>query len=255
MKKIKSLLISALGRKRYLQLTSRVFLFYFKNGWLKGNPSYRTHYFVRNLIRPNDTVIDIGANLGYFSTEFARLVGTGGHVYSVEPIQLYRSILQENLKSFPQTKILPYALGETEGTISMGLPFADQHRHGLMKVLSAEEKNKAPEVFEVELKNPSKLFGQLTELQYLKCDIEGYEVPVLPTMKDVIARHMPLLQVETDGENKIILHRMFTEMGYQLFYVGEKGLVSFPDPHEVLPADLIGIPSNKTEGYRHLIAG
>jgi FkbM family methyltransferase len=254
LKKIKSILQSLLGRKRYLQLTSKAFLLYFKNGWLKNNPSYRTHYFVRNLIKENQTVIDIGANLGYFSTEFARLVGTTGHVYSVEPIQLYRSILIENLRPFPQTKVLPYALGETEGTISMGLPFADQHRHGLMKVLSPEEKAKAPEVFEVELKNPSKLFGQLTEIHYLKCDIEGYEVPVLPAMKDVIARHMPILQVETDGENKKILHRLFNELGYQLYYVGDHGLVPYPDAEAPLPGDMIGLPKKSISNFEHLIA-
>jgi len=229
-------------------------LIYFKNGWLKNNPSYRTHYFVRNLIKQNQTVIDIGANLGYFSTEFARLVGPNGHVYSVEPIQLYRSILIENLKPFPQTKVLPYALGETEGTISMGLPFADQHRHGLMKVLSPEEKAKAPEIFEVELKNPSKLFGQLAEIHYLKCDIEGYEVPVLPAMKDVIARHMPIVQVETDGENKKILHHMFNELGYQLYYVGDHGLVHYPNADESLPGDMIGLPKTSIADFEHLIA-
>lgn len=249
MKKIKSILISVLGRKRYLQLTSKVFLHAFKNGWLKNNPAYSTHYFVRNLIQEGQTVVDIGANLGYFSTEFARLVGQAGHVYSVEPIQLYREILIENLKPFPQTKVLPYALGETEGTISMGLPFAEQHRHGLMKVLSPEEKAKAPEVFEVELKNPSKLFGQLTEIHYLKCDIEGYEVPVLPAMKDVIARHMPIVQVETDGENKLILHRMFNEMGYQMYYVQQDKLVFYPDAQEQLIGDLICIPAGKISSF------
>jgi len=254
LKKIKSILITLLGRKRYLQLTSKVFLLYFKNGLLKTNPAYRTHYFVRNLIKEGQTVIDIGANLGYFSTEFARLVGGNGHVYSVEPIQLYRSILIENLRTFPQTKILPYALGETEGTISMGLPFADQHRHGLMKVLSNEEKAKAPEVFEVELKHPSKLFGQLAEIHYLKCDIEGYEVPVLPAMKDVIARHMPILQVETDGENKKILHRMFNELGYQLYYVGDHGLVHYPDAELPLPGDMIGLSKTRLSEFEHLIA-
>src|SRR5215510_491619 len=120
MKKIKSLLLQLLGQKAYLQLTSKLFFIYFRNGWLKNNRSYDTHYFVKNLVRTGDTVLDIGANLGYYSVEFARLVKQTGKVYSVEPIELYRKVLSANVASLPQVKIFPYALGENEGVIKMG---------------------------------------------------------------------------------------------------------------------------------------
>lgn len=253
MKQLKAILIQLLGRQAYLRLTSRIFLFSFRRQWLKNNPAYTVHYFVRHLIGPGQTVIDIGANLGYYSTEFARLVGQKGKVLSVEPIQLYREILLANTRHLPQVQVLPYALGEQEGTISMGLPFADQHRHGLMKVLTESEKQVAPEIFEVELKHPAKLFGQLADIHYLKCDIEGYEVPVLPAMRSVIESHQPIVQVETDGENKLILHRMFNEMGYQLFYVQQDKLVPYPDAQQQLIGDMICIPAGKISSIEKLI--
>ncbi len=252
MKKLKSILIRLLGRRQYLTLVSKGFFLSFQQGWLRSNPAYRTHYFVRNFIQPGQTVVDIGANLGYYSTEFARLVGKTGKVLAVEPIPLYRSILQKNIRSLPQVEVLPYALGETEGTISMGLPFSDQHRHGLMKVLKEEEKAKAPEVFEVELKNPANLFSNLAALHYLKCDIEGYEVHVLPAMKDVIEKHLPILQVETEGDNKLLLHQLFCGMGYHMCYVGEKGLVPYPNPAMHLPGDMIAIPPNRIHEFASL---
>jgi FkbM family methyltransferase len=252
-KKIKSILINVLGREQYLRLLSKVFLFSFRRGWLRNQPAYRTHYFVRHLIQPGQTVIDIGANLGYYSTEFARLTGPAGRVLAVEPIPLYRRILQQNIQSLAQVQVLPYALGEEEGTISMGLPFADQHRHGLMKVLTQEEKQKAPEIFEVELKHPLHLFSHLNEIHYIKCDIEGYEVPVIPAMKALIEQKQPIMQVETDGQNKRTLHAMFNEMHYQMFYVGNQGLVPYPDASLPLPGDLIAIPSSKTGQFASLI--
>lgn len=254
MKHLKALLIKILGRPAYLSLLSKVYLFSFRKGWLRSNPSYRTHYFVRNLIKEGDTVIDIGANLGYYSTEFARLVGSNGKVWSVEPIPMYRKVLLQNVKSLPQVTVLPYALGETEGTISMGLPFADQHRHGLMKVLTKEEKEKAPEIFEVELKHPQKIFSQLSEIQYIKCDIEGYEVPVIPAMRELISQQMPVMQIETEGENKRIICDLLNDLGYHLFFVGESGLVPFADPSQLLPGDLIGIPPHRLADIQHLTA-
>lgn len=254
MKKIKSILIKILGRKQYLSLLSHLYLKSFTLGWLRNNSAYRTHYFVRNLIPSGATVLDIGANLGYYATEFARLVGTGGKVIAVEPIPLYRSILERNTQRLPQVEIWPYALGEQEGTISMGLPFADQYRHGLMKVLSEKEKTLAPEIFEVPVKNPNILFSQLKDIQYIKCDIEGYEVPVLPAMKALIAHHMPIMQVETEGENKKILYQLFNELGYNLYYVGNYGLVPYPSAADPLPGDMIGLPKTRIPEFEHLIA-
>ena len=243
-----------LGRPRYLRLLSKAYLTGFKLGWLKHDKAYRTHYFVRNLIKPGQTILDIGANLGYYSTEFARLTGPSGKVIAVEPIPLYREILRSNTQQFQQVTILPYALGETEGIISMGLPSADQHRHGLMKVLSEKEKQIAPEIFEAELKHPNKLFSQLNEIHYIKCDIEGYEVPVIPAMKEVILRHAPIMQIETDGENKKVLHQLLNEWGYQMYYVGEHHLMPYPNPDALLPGDLIAIPKNSIPSFETIIA-
>jgi hypothetical protein len=40
---------------------------------------------LRNWIRPGATVIDIGANMGFFTLRFARCVGPTGRVIAVEP--------------------------------------------------------------------------------------------------------------------------------------------------------------------------
>lgn len=255
MKKLKSILNRLLGKENYLRLTSTLYLLSFRNGWLKNNPAYYNHYFVRNFIKPGNTVIDIGANLGYYSTEFARLVGPEGLVLAVEPIPFYRKVLLRNIKPFSQVKVLPYALGEQEGTISMGLPGHDKFRHGLMKVLRSEEEKKAvAEVIEVPVKNPAQLFAPLQQVDYIKCDIEGYEVPVIPAMIDFINQHRALLQVETDGENKKILFDLFRTKQYDLFFVKAGQLFPYRDASQPLVGDMLAIPQEKVEQYRHLIA-
>ena len=253
MKALKALLMQLLGRRQYLQLTSWFFLLSFRRGWLKNDPAYRVHYFVRQLVQPGHTVLDIGANLGYYATEFARLVGPQGRVVAVEPIPLYRSVLSRHLHGLSQCSILPYALGTAEGSISMGLPTADQHRHGLMKVLTEEEKSKAPEIIEVPVKHPVSLFEPLGRIDYIKCDIEGYEVPVIPTMRPLLEKQQPIVQVETDGDNKRILFDFFNELGYQLFYVGAQGLVPYRSAQQTLVGDLIAIPPHRLQSVQSFI--
>lgn len=254
MKKIKSLLLRILGQQLYLQLASKLFFVYFGNGWLRNNPAYDTHYFIKHFIHKGDTVIDIGANLGYYSVQFAKLTGNGGKVYSVEPIELYRKILTNNVAGFTQVEILPFALGETEGIIKMGNPSSEKHRHGLMRVLTERERDSETNVYEVSMKNPVTLFDQAGKINYIKCDIEGYEVPVIPAMKPLLNRHQPIVQVETDGENKHIIFRLLKTLDYDLYYVKGHQLIAYTDPSLPLPADLIGIPASKTISFKHLFS-
>jgi FkbM family methyltransferase len=255
MKKIKALLLAILGQRNYLQLTSSMFFNYFNWGLLKNKPNYYSHHFVKNLIHQGNTVIDIGGNLGYFTKIFSALVGPQGKVYTVEPIALYRSILQNNIKQLHNITILPYALGETNTKILMGNPSSDKHRHGLMRILNANETQyvAANEKYEVEMKHPLELFAPLGKIDYIKCDIEGYEIPVIPLLEPLIANQQPIMQIETEGENKRIIMELMKANNYQTFYANATLLVPVLSMEQSIIGDLIFIPNNKINNYKQLI--
>ena len=52
-----------------------------------GNYEINETNLVKELIKPDWTVIDIGANFVWYSIHFSRLVGPRGKVFSFEPIQ------------------------------------------------------------------------------------------------------------------------------------------------------------------------
>jgi FkbM family methyltransferase len=182
LKFFKNILLRILGQKKYLAFVSKVFYTLYFTKLLKNNKSYANHYFVKHFVHAGNTVLDIGGNLGYFTKIFAKLTGPAGNVYTVEPIELYRNILAKNVAEYKHVTILPYALGTTEAVIKMGNPAATKYRHGLMRVLSPSELN--IDGYNVQMKNPATLFADIPTIHFIKCDIEGYKVPVIPAMKN-----------------------------------------------------------------------
>jgi len=78
-------------------------------------------------------------------------------------------------------------------------------------------------------------------------------VPVIPAMKALLEKHLPILQIETEGENRRIIVELLHSLSYQLFYVNGQALKPYNNYQEHLPADLIGIPISKAYAYKHLV--
>ena len=232
--RIKAWLYRLLGRKRYLSLISQLFFWAYRTGALHGDPEYECHYYVQQLVEPGDWIIDIGANLGYYTVLFAEWTGPTGQVYSVEPVPVYREILRQNVRSLSQVDVIPYALGEEPATVQMGVPeSADPHRHGHTQILSDADDARRPETFEAEVRTPAALFGDVPRLDYVKCDVEGYEGVVLPAMRALLREHRPIVQVEVAQDNRDSIYEMMEALGYQAYYVkeGERVAVQAPTDH------------------------
>ena len=65
--------------------------------YLLGVFEWMTVRAYSQLIKPGDVVLDIGANIGAHTLQFARLVGPSGHVYAFEPTQFAYDKLTRNI--------------------------------------------------------------------------------------------------------------------------------------------------------------
>src|SRR3990172_3724010 len=67
---------------------------------------------VRALVRAGEHVVDVGANVGWYSTMLAELVGLNGRVYAFEPnTDLVRSLTLTALE-YPSLRVIAAAVGE-----------------------------------------------------------------------------------------------------------------------------------------------
>ena len=103
----------------YLRVVSRLFFLYRALGIGCRGRALEYNYHLQQLVKEGDTVIDIGANLGYYTRPLADIVGAAGEVYAVEPVPVIFSVLKRNVGGRKNVALLNYALGSEERTIEM----------------------------------------------------------------------------------------------------------------------------------------
>ncbi|MFC6996774.1 FkbM family methyltransferase [Rufibacter roseus] len=234
MKLLRKLLVKALGFEGYLRLVSRMYLIMVGAG--RGADKYPELFFLRKIIRPGYTCLDIGANLGYYSTFLSKLAGPTGKVLAVEPVPLFGRIWAENVRAsgINNLTLLPYALGGENTTIEMGTPLRNGLvHHGMTKIASSANEEYA-QTYQVEMRVPDELFAGLDRLDFIKCDVEGYEHQVFQHLQETIKKFKPLIQTELNGaENRQKVVAILTSLGYGVYTLTAGQTLSACAPHEI----------------------
>lgn len=229
---IKKILYKILPESTFLQLHHFGFYFLYNLGFLKGKTSFKYHYGVKTWIQPTDHVVDIGANLGYFAKTFAKLTPQGS-VTCIEPIPAFYAVLKRNLSRFSHVEIFHTALGKENGTITMVLPKSNgMVRTGLPHVVRENESLSDSIQTEVKISATKELFASFEKIDYIKCDIEGYEWVVFQELKEMLEAKKPTVQIEISDENVADMTAFFAELGYVQYGICDFKLVKDQIPQQ-----------------------
>jgi FkbM family methyltransferase len=208
---------------------------------------------VRKIIQPDFVVVDIGANLGYFSKNFARFA-KDGKVISIEPVPIFYKVLTYFLGSKHNVEIHNVALGKEEGTITMVMPESDGFiRTGLPHIANSEEEKKNHKTQEVKIVKAKDFIGKITKIDYIKCDIEGYEGIVFEELRPILDEKRPLVQLEISEQNKDHLLGLFKDLDYVQFGIANfKFIQENGNQHE--EGDYFFVPNEKLNYFQKLIS-
>ena len=135
--------------------------------------------FYSSFVKKNDLCFDVGANIG---NRISPLLEIGSKVVAVEPQEVCYRFLQH--KFGKKIEIVPKGLGETEGIKDFHLSSASQ-----MSSFSEEWINSVKNVrfkkynwnktTQVEITTLDKLIEKYGQPEFIKIDVEGYELEVL----------------------------------------------------------------------------
>ena len=154
-------------------------------------------------LRPGMTVVDAGANVGYFSLLFARLVGPTGRVFALEPDPRNFNLLRRNIdrNGYRNITAVPVALSRENGRQKFSRSphnFAD---HCLGDGLGQREK------IEVEVVRLDDLFsGPSKRVDLLKLDIQGAEFAAIDGARELLRANPDIVLLSEfwpDGMRKV----------------------------------------------------
>jgi FkbM family methyltransferase len=138
-------------------------------------------------VKPGDTVLDLGANVGYFTLIAAVLTGPTGKVVSYEPIPANAAALRRNveLNHLTNVEVVEAAMSDSPGTAEISVGNSDQTASLVaprpVGTLTVRTVNLDLEV------------DRVGAPAVIKCDIEGAEYAAFATAERALAGHPALL--------------------------------------------------------------
>ena len=153
------------------------------------------------LVKPGMIVGDIGANFGYYSLQFSRLVGENGFIFAFEPVNRYMIRLLEHLKlnNIMNVEVIDVALSNKigEAQISVG------ECSGTFHWSSSNEPDDLQDVC-VSTLDAFVKERNIKKLDFLKVDLDGHEPMFLDGAKNTIERFKPIMIIECSQESLFI---------------------------------------------------
>ena len=182
---------------------------------------------LEKIAKPGMSVLDIGANIGYYALMELGLIGGKGKLVAVEPSPKNIEILRKNLKlnGFSGVKIVDGAISDK--TEKKDFHLADQRNLNTFHATGTGVKHLTGEIVEVNSYTVSEIIDNENTLDLIRMDVEGHEVEVLNGMLDSVRQGVlrPTIIFEThltrygvDHDMEAVLKSYFSE-GYTTRYL------------------------------------
>ncbi len=231
------------GREMVIDLSDRGFTarFYYR----RRHEKVATAVF-RGLLRPGMTVLDVGANIGFYSLEADDIVGPEGRVIAFEPDPANRALLEENLERNRAQRVTVEACAVSDSRreiqlyqsrynsgdhrIYDGSQEADFHRGGARSTITVPTRTLDDYVAEHGL-----------EVDVVKCDIQGAERRMWDGMRTLVANRATLVLamefwprgLRACGDDPVEFLAEIVAAGFDVY------VAAVPEPRRVTPGQLL----------------
>jgi FkbM family methyltransferase len=178
---------------------------------------------VKREVKKGDTVLDLGANIGYYTLILARLVGEGGKVYAFEPDTTNFSWLEKNVEinGYKNVVLVPKAVSNKTGKARLYLSKDNRADHS---IYDAHDGRQYIEIEAVRLDDYFKNYDG--KIDFIKMDIQGAEGEALRGMSELLRNNnVKMLMefspsgLERSGMKPEECLKLVTGLGFRLYEI------------------------------------
>ena len=182
---------------------------------------------LKKLIKKNNIIIDVGANIGYYTLIATKCAGKNGKVYAFEPDPTNFAILKKNanINGYNNIILTQKAISNKTGKAKLYLCTKNTADH---KIYDDGTNRKFIEIDSIRLDDFFKNFNE--EINLIKIDTQGAEGHVLQGMISLIERNKNIKIIiefwpsglQKDGFNPKDLLMSLKKHGFNLYIINEK---------------------------------
>ena len=191
----------------------------------KKHINYEKLLYIRK-IKQGDIVLDIGANQGYYTSLFSILIGQYGQVHAFEPVPESFNKLRQLKSCYKNVILNNFAIGEKQGSASINYDPMDSEKASLLN-----SRNTYPNKFITEVNSIDNYMidKKLDKIDFIKCDVEGFELNALKGAYESVSKFSPDISMEitSNKQDTIELINLLKKAGYNKFHKIEKGFPIF----------------------------
>lgn len=196
-------------------------------------------------LKPGFTALDIGGNIGLQSIRMSLAVGATGRVIAFEALEYLQQKFTKNmqLNRVENVMLLPFALADVaaeedfkinpnswnQGTFTLSDKLAgDTTQRVIIKV--------ADEMDEIKT---------LARLDFIKIDVEGFELKVLQGLLQTLQKHKPRILFEYDshywaraGSSIADCHKLLQSLGYTFYQVTSVSCILVTNVNDIVSGNV-----------------
>ncbi len=140
---------------------------------------------VKREVKKGDVVLDIGANIGYYTLIFAKLVGEEGKVFAFEPDPDNFVLLKKNIETNGYQNVILVQKAVTNKSVNIRLYLSEDNK-GDHRIYNSHENRKSIEVEAVSLDDYFKDYHG--NIDFIKMDIQGAEGQAIQGMSNLLKK-------------------------------------------------------------------
>jgi len=182
---------------------------------------------VKKEIRRGDVVLDIGANIGYYTLLFAKLVGENGKVIAFEPDPTNFALLKRNVEinGYKNVVLVQKAVSNKSGKLKL---YLSEDNKGDHRIYNSHDNRKFVEIEGIKLDDYFK--DENRKINFVKMDIQGAEGGAVQGMFELLMKNRSMeiisefwpIGLKRFGIEPIEYLKMLLSHGFKLYELNEK---------------------------------